>query len=512
MTDTGRPNILWIIADQLRADHVGFGGNKVVRTPNLDALAGRGMVFDRAYVANPICMPNRCSMLTGRMPSAHGVIFNDRSLAWNANTCVRELVKAGYATSLVGKSHIQHGLSRNVVQGGAQAPTYATPFPPGWDTLEDGERYLDGAPEIPDFYGFEHVEFALGHGDAVTGHHYRWALERGGKPAELVRDWLRPGPAVERYEGWWQVYQPTLPEELHSTTFVTQRTIHALKHHASGGKPFFLQCSFPDPHHPFTPPGKWWKAHDPADMEDPRTFDDPLEHAPAHLRLIRRWKPSSNMVQMFGPTRELVRHARAAEYGMIEMMDDGIGQVLRSLADLGLADNTIVVFTSDHGDMFGDHGLMLKATMHYQGCLRVPLVIARPNDTGRRTTCLAGSMDLAQTFLDLAGVAPFADMQGHSLVPLLDQMNPVRSQVMVEEDFVLARAGGPMPLRTRTLVTDRYRYSRYSTGESEIYDLVEDPDEVRNLAVEADRGVLRQELQDQMLSVTIMLSSMAISE
>jgi len=512
MSDSSRPNILWIIADQLRADHVGFGGNPVVRTPNLDALAARGTVFDRAYVANPICMPNRCSMLTGRMPSAHGVIFNDRSLAWNANTCVRELVKAGYATSLVGKSHIQHGLSRNVVQAGQRAPTYTTAFPPGWDTLEDGERYLDGAPQIADFYGFEHVEFALGHGDAVTGHHYRWALERGGDPVALVRDWLRPGPALERYDGWWQVYQPTLPEELHSTTFVTQRTIDALSHHSAGNKPFFLQCSYPDPHHPFTPPGKWWKAHDPADMEDPATFDDPLEHAPAHLRLIRRWKPSKNMVQMFGPTRELVRHARAAEYGMIEMMDDGIGQVLRSLVDLGLAENTIVVFTSDHGDMFGDHGLMLKATMHYQGCLRVPLVIARPGDLGHRTTRLAGSMDLAQTFLDLAGVAPFADMQGYSLVPLLDGNQPVRSHVMIEEDFVLARAGGPMPLRTRTLVTDRHRYTRYSTGESEIYDLVTDPDELQNLAVDADWVGLQQELQDQMLGATIMLSSMAVSE
>jgi arylsulfatase A-like enzyme len=510
MNNANRPNILWIIADQLRADHVGFGGNRVVRTPNLDALAARGTVFDRAYVANPICMPNRCSMLTGRMPSAHGVIFNDRSLAWNANTCVRELVKAGYATSLIGKSHIQHGLSRNVAQDRSQAPTYGAVFPDGWDSLEDGERYLHGSPEIADFYGFEHVEFALGHGDAVTGHHYRWALERGGNPVELVRDWLSPGPALERYEGWWQVYQPTLPAELHSTTFVTQRTIDSLRRHAAGDKAFFLQCSFPDPHHPFTPPGKWWKAHDPADMEDPRTFDDPLEHAPAHLRLIRRWKASKNMVQMFGPTRELVRHARAAEYGMIEMMDDGIGQVMRSLVDLGLADNTIVVFTSDHGDMFGDHGLMLKATMHYQGCLRVPLVIARPNDTGQRTAALAGSIDLAQTFLDLAGVAPFADMQGHSLVPLLDRHEGVRAHVLVEEDFVLAQAGSPLPLRTRTLVTDRYRYSRYSTGESEIYDLVEDPDELRNLAVDGSYKLLAGDLQSQMLDATLATSPMAL--
>ncbi len=126
-----RPNILWIVADQLRADHVGFGGNKIVRTPNLDALADRATVFDRAYVVNPICMPNRCSMITGRMPSSHGVVFNDRSLAWNSNTCVRQLVESGYDTALIGKSHLQHGLSRNVSRAGRHAPTAQSVFPAG---------------------------------------------------------------------------------------------------------------------------------------------------------------------------------------------------------------------------------------------------------------------------------------------------------------------------------------------------------------------------------------------
>jgi len=148
---TARPNILWIVADQLRADHVGFGGNPIVRTPHLDALAARATVFDQAWVANPICMPNRCSMLTGRMPSAHGVIFNDRSLAPNANTCARELAGAGYRTALIGKAHLQHGLSRNVVRDRKESPTFENPYPDGWDTLENPETYLDRAPRIDDF-------------------------------------------------------------------------------------------------------------------------------------------------------------------------------------------------------------------------------------------------------------------------------------------------------------------------------------------------------------------------
>ncbi len=512
-TTARRPNILWIIADQLRADHVGFGGNPVVRTPHLDALAARARVFDSAWVANPICMPNRCSMLTGRMPSAHGVIFNDRSLPWNANTCVRELAGAGYRTALIGKSHIQHGLSRNVVREQRSAPTATDPYPAGWDALENPEAYLEGIPAIDEFYGFQHVEFAIGHGDAVAGHHYQWALARGADPALLRSEWGPGGAVLQQYPDWWQIYQPALPEEFHSTTFVTEQTLAWLNQHAATPRqdqPFFLQCSFPDPHHPFTPPGRWWNAYRAEDMPEPATFDDPLTDAPAHLRLIRKIKPNKNPVQMFGPTRELVRHAMAAEFGLIEMMDAGIGRILAHLQASGLADNTIVIFTSDHGDMFGDHGLMLKATIHYQECLRVPLLIAGPGVSAGRTPALASSLDLAQTFLDLAGVPAFADMQGHSLKPLLGGADAatVRNHVLVEEDFPLALHGSPLPLRSRTLINARYRYSRYSTGDVELYDRQEDPRELRNLAADPGHAGLRTRMTEQLLDALTAVSPM----
>ena len=499
-----RPNILWIIADQLRADHVGFGG-AAVNTPNLDALAARGCIFDRAHVANPICMPNRCSMLTGRMPSAHGVIFNDRSLDWGANTFVRELAKVGYNTALIGKSHIQHGMSHNVVRDYGESATVHDPLPPGWDTLENPQRYLtDEIPVMNEFYGFQHTEFAIGHGDTATGHHYRWALAGGADPADLVMEPGPENPALQRYDGWWQVFQPRLPAEFYSTTFVTERTVDWLGTQ-DGSKPWLLQCSFPDPHHPFTPPGKWWDRYQAADMPVPATFADPLTDAPAHLRKIQSWEPRGDYVNMFGPTEDLVRHAMAAEFGMIEMMDEGIGRVLAALDDSGQRDNTVVVFTSDHGDMFGDHGLMLKSTMHYQGCLRVPLIISTPGAGPTRTNALASSLDLSATFLDLADVAPFADMQGKSLAAILaDPAASVRETVLVEEDMPLARLGGPLPLRTRTVVDERYRYTRYSTGEVELYDLAADPDETVNLAVQgrAEKAAahMAEQLADALMS------------
>ncbi len=197
---------------------------------------------------------------------------------------------------------------------------------------------------------------------------------------------------------------------------------------------------------------------------------------------------------------------------MIEMMDQGIGEVLRALDRLGLAKNTVVIFTSDHGDMFGDHGLMLKATMHYQGCLRLPLLIARPGEAGLRTQSLASSMDLAQTFLHLAGAKPFVYMQGKSLVPVLnDPHRSVRDHCLVEEEFPLALIGSPLPLHTRTIYTDRYRYSQYSSGDVELYDLVNDPDEGRNLAIESDYRNQRLEVSERLSAAMMSTAQMGVS-
>ena len=150
MDPMSRPNVLFVICDQLRADHLGFAGNQVVRTPHIDAIAAGGTVFDRAYVNNPICMPNRSTMMTGRMPSAHGVIFNDRSLEPSETTFVSQLRDAGWRTGLIGKSHLQHGESRNAVVDLGQPAGRHSPFPDAWDTLEHDERYERGEVVAPD--------------------------------------------------------------------------------------------------------------------------------------------------------------------------------------------------------------------------------------------------------------------------------------------------------------------------------------------------------------------------
>ncbi|MCP4083791.1 MAG: sulfatase-like hydrolase/transferase [Actinomycetia bacterium] len=482
-----QPNILFIITDQHRADHVGFAGNDVVRTPNLDALADRGTVFENAWVANPICMPNRATIMTGRMPSAHGVIFNDRSLDWGANTHVRQFSEAGYRTALIGKSHLQHGMSRNSVHEVHAQAAVADPYEPGWNTFEDFERYLDDTPEMPtSFYGFDHIELAIDHGARVSGHHLRWALDQGGRYEDLVVPYTDESPGNLRSDRWWQVYQAPYPEELHSTSFVADRTVAFIEEAAAAGQPWLAWASFPDPHHPICPPGDWFGRHDPADIDLPPSVDDPLTEATNYIQRVARIHPSKQRmwVQPCGVDgdHEMLRQAIAATYGMIEMIDDRVGQILAAVERLDQTRDTIVVFTSDHGDMMGDHGLMLKGSMHYQGTLRVPIVIADPRRDPARTTSLASSVDLGPTLLDLAGLAGYDGIQGTSLTPVLDDASvAVRDHVLVEDDLphALAESRGTSPAKNRTIVAaDGLKYSRHSTGEDQLFDLVADPHEM----------------------------------
>ncbi|MEM9422524.1 MAG: sulfatase-like hydrolase/transferase, partial [Pseudomonadota bacterium] len=356
-----QPNILFIITDQQRADHTGFMGNDVVQTPHMDALARRGTVFENAWVSNPVCMPNRSTIMTGRMPSAHGVVFNDRSLDWRANTFVRQFRKHGYRTGLLGKSHLQHGTSRNAVVPFRGEGAMQDGLPSGWDELENFERYLEPQAQDPDdFYGFDHIRLASDHGARVTGHHLQWALDKGGVREDLLTEYDSDVRGAHLSEHWNQIYQPPYGEELHSTTFVTDQTIDFIRTAHEQDAPWLAWCSYPDPHHPLTPPGQWFFRHKPEDMVLPTSRHDSLQDAPAHLRIFQQTHPRDqrNWVAPCGyGSDELLAQAIAATYGMIEMVDDGIGRIMHYLESLGVSENNNVVFTSDHRDMMGDHGL-----------------------------------------------------------------------------------------------------------------------------------------------------------
>ncbi len=237
----------------------------------------------------------------------------------------------------------------------------------------------------------------------------------------------------------------------------------------------------------------------------PDSRHDPLDGAPQHLKLFSGIHPSQqrNWVAPCGyGNDELLSQAIAGTYGAISFIDHGIGRILKQLEDLGVRDDTIIAFTSDHGDMMGDHNLFVKGFMHYRGTLQVPLLIDVPELAAGRTSRLASSIDLAPTFLDLCGLKPYNGIQGHSLGPLLEDSNAiVRESVLIEDDIPMTTASlTPIPARTRTLVTEQYRYTRNSKGEEQLFDLQNDPDEMQDIkSDDVARLAMLEKLSHQMM-------------
>lgn len=510
-----RPNFLLIITDQHRADHLGCYGNDIVRTPNIDGLSARGTQFNRFYVSCPICMPNRATLMTGRMPSLHGVKQNGQPLSMLNTTFTDILLAGGYQTALAGKSHLQN-ISARPLEMGLKNPDPNKLQPPV-DLLEARKNFwADGNydQELPKtwenrdfdlhlpFYGFEDVSLVIHHGDTAGGDYLRWFSERHSDPESLrgKENALEPGFDVWAPQAW----RTAVPEELYTTAYVEEKTISYLEKFSNNKKPFFLQMSFPDPHHPFTAPGKYWDMYDQKGIPVPAAFHHPQNMLPPHVAHLHGKRDAGEAfkdgVMSFACTEKEARGAIAHNYGAITMIDDAIGKTLGRLEDLGLAENTIVIFTTDHGDYMGDHQLLLKGAIHYQGLIRVPFVWADPNRTnkGQKTDALGGTLDIARTILDRAGLEPYWGMQGKSLTDIADGKDAYDSLV-IEEDQRRSLMGFPPHYKVRSLITERYRLSIYSCADwGELYDLERDPNEFDNLWADPNYQMIRADLMEQL--------------
>jgi arylsulfatase A-like enzyme len=496
---TDRPNVLFFITDQLRADHLGCYGNRTIRTPAIDSLAKRGVAFGRFYVASPVCQPNRATLMTGRMPSLHGVRYNGISLSLSANTFVDLFRAAGWNTALIGKSHLQNMTGMPTVSEKPKLPEGYRPPPPGFDEADKEDR-LDPAYEqengrewdknpartfrLP-YYGFDHVELCSGHATQVHGNYTGWLRER-----KLDADALRgPKNALPSDYSLPQAWRTGLPEELYPTSYVVERTLAYLDDHArrKESAPFFLQCSFPDPHHPFTPPGRYWDMYKPQDMALPESFRIGNRKLPPHAAALIAARDNGtrngDTPGAFAVTEKETREAIALTYGMIAMIDDGMAKILKRLDALGLAQNTVIVFTSDHGDLMGDHQLMLKGAYAYQGLIRVPFIWVEPTraHAGTRSDALFSTLDIAATFLDRARLAPYNGLQGKSLLPALAG-KPGHDGILIEYGSQRPVPALPAELSMRTLVDECWRISVYrGVPWGELYDLETDPHELHNL-------------------------------
>ena len=494
-----RPNFLLIITDQQRADYLGCAGHPVLKTPNIDRIAEGGVRFDKFYVANPVCMPNRSTLMTGRMPSSHGVRSNGIPLPIESNTFADILRWGGYRTALVGKSHLQNFTGLPAMQSREQTDP-DRPLPdgdlaearrpgnPADYQREDPATWEDPAFELPTpFYGFDHVDLCTMHGDMVGADYRRWLKDKGvdpksvvGRKNELPHDYACP-----------QAWRTAVPEELYPSAFVAERTIEYLDAHVAEGHdaPFFMMMSLPDPHHPFTPPGRYWDMYRPEEAVMPESFYDIGNNPPPPLEWALRERVEGKAIRdrgqfLFVVNEREAREAIALTYGMMACVDDAVGQVLERLGALGLEEDTVVLYTSDHGDFLGDHRLLLKGPIHYQSLIRVPFLWRDPYSDQTATACdaLCGTVDLAPTILDRAGLSPYNGMQGRSLLPEADDLQDHGPGcALIEDDQQRTVLGFSTSPRVHTLVNARWRMSIYEgTDWGELYDLVADPLENHN--------------------------------
>lgn len=514
--DRAIPNFLVVVTDQQRADYLGCYGHPVLRTPHIDALAKAGSRFDRCYVASPVCMPNRASLMTGRMPSVHGTRMNGIGLSREEPTFADLLLARGYRTALIGKSHLQNMedlppfVRKNPLEGsGRWLP------PPGLAESRRREPFDAYEQELPHrwkssepfnmeepYYGFSHIDLCTGHGDQVGGHYYQWLRNSEHDPEAIIgRENSLPHESPCP-----QAWRTRVPEDLYSTRYIERQAIEFLgAHKDSGRSPFCLVMSFPDPHHPFTPPGRYWDMYDSADARLPQSFncaDDVLPQVKWARDKRRRDPAATGGFGALAVTESEARSAIALTCGMITMVDDAVGSVVAFLKEAQLFENTVIVFTSDHGDLMGDHGLLFKGPVHLQSLIRVPLIWSDPENRSSASTVgsLCSTIDIAATILDRAGIEPFNGIQGRSLLPVIGgEAGPPVTSVLIEEDAYQPQLGFLVPPRIRTVVTDRYRMSLYGRGNhGELFDLQEDPHELVNLWDDAAHRGLRGELHEEL--------------
>ncbi len=488
---TKPPNILLITSDQQHWNTLGSRFPEI-STPNLDRLAEEGTLFTRAYCPNPTCTPTRASMITGQFASRHGAWSLGTKLPESATTVGQLLADAGYATGLIGKAHFQ-----------PLATTEEWPSKESYPLLRDAAfwRQFHGP-----FYGFQHVELARNHGDeAHVGQHYAlWMEEKG------LADWQRHfqtrwGPFDFGAEGEKNLPQHgawTLPEEFHMNAWITERTGEFMKASRSEGKPFFAWASYFDPHPPYLVPEPWASLYDPAGITVPQAAPGEHDDSPEYVQETQKEKPDfSAFAEGNAWNHGLVSHRHrkadlakdiATYYGMISMMDDAIGKLLDHLEAMGERDNTLVVFTSDHGHYYGHHGLIAKGPFHYEDGIRVPFLVRWPGrvGAGEESEAIQSLVDLPVSFLNAAGVAVPRTMQGVDQIPVWEgRAGDARDHALVEFRHQ------PTTIHMKTLVERRYKITKhYQRSYGELYDLQEDPGEIHNLWDRAEYAGLKAEL------------------
>jgi choline-sulfatase len=453
-------NVLWLMSDQHSVRALGCYGNPVVQTPHLDRLAAQGLRFDRAYCAYPVCVPARFTMLTGRYPHHTGCVGNNSPLPLRERTVAHHFGHAGYATAFVGKLHPVDGQTH------------------GFDYYMDFGHYYD-------YLGPKTAVFTAGMGAEDSGCGSPWITVFREGPGGQRSPWVAPD--APRHNDTLAVHQ-LLDEPDHFESFVARETIRFLETYRD--EPLFVVASFLKPHNPFAPPAEYAALYRPEEMPLPAWSDPGPDALPPQVRAHAVPGAGAPAGEAWG------RRFLAAYYGNVTHMDACAGRILDALERLGLAEETLVLYTTDHGEMGYEHGLRGKFNF-FEASARLPLLARLPGVTpaGGTTAALVDQADFVPTLLEVCGVAPATrsrSLDGTSFAPVL--ADPARPGKTVAFGEFALHTGRPFYMRR----TDRWKYVLYTAGGEALYEPGADPYEQTNLApdpaygdvVAAERGAL----------------------
>ncbi|MCP4754106.1 MAG: sulfatase-like hydrolase/transferase [Proteobacteria bacterium] len=459
---TEKPNIVYIFSDQHRGDAMGCVGHPVVITPNLDRLSSESVTYERCSTNSPLCMPARASMMTGQFVREHGIWTNNVEADPNGPSHVRKVRNAGYHTALVGKTHLyMHGRANN------------------------GSHSRDKVSVMED-WGFVDTEELHGplasarHNSAYTDH----LAEKG--LLDTHREYIK-----EYAKGWadgtaypWTEKPCPLPDEDHLDAFTGRRSAEWIENY-SGDKPFYLQVLFPGPHDPFDSPASYRDMYKAEEMPV-GSMEAPQEPIPINVKGVLRWSGIQDVM-----TREQKQLMSTYYYAKITLIDEYIGRIMKALEKKDLLENTWIIYSSDHGEMLGDH-MMSHKIVFYEGALRIPCIVRPPQGTaGWKTQALTDQLDLTASILDIAGATPMEGGDGRSLKPQVlagaDDANAQKGK-----EYVFSEVYGMAMIRN-----ERYKMALEVAKDEavELYDLEADPDENRNLIGDPTFEGIRQELK-----------------
>ncbi|MCF6443981.1 sulfatase-like hydrolase/transferase [Nereida sp. MMG025] len=470
-------NILFIMCDQLRFDYLGCAGHPTIKTPHIDALAARGVQFSRAYVQSPICGPSRMSFYTGRYVRSHGATWNNFPLPVGEMTMGDHLEPLGMRTALCGKTHMsadieglrrlgldpKTGKGQRIAECGFEV----------WDRL-DG-LHPEGSL-APSHYN-DHLR-SLGFGGDNPWHD--WANAAEGPDGDILSGWL-----MENAD------KPArIEEHLSETPYTTTRAIEFIED--SGDQPWCLHLSYIKPHWPYIVPAPY---HDMYGADDvlPVNRDEAELDSPHPVLAAYHQHRFSQVFQR----DEVRRRVIPAYMGLISQIDDQIGRLMAYLDEQGLSDETLIVFTSDHGDYLGDHWLGEKELFH-DASARIPMIVVDPSAAadatrGQVSQALVEAIDLAPTFLEWAGgqAVPHI-LEGRSLLPIIrGQSRSERQYAISEYDYSVRRARGILeqPIGDCRLVMvfdGRWKMIHAEGFRPMLFDLQSDPKELGDLGASAD--------------------------